>query len=188
MTPIEEAIAELESLKLGESINYTKVAQKYGVDRSTLSRRHRGVQRSKDDQYESQRVLNNRQAKDLITYINDLGAEGLFISHEMLRNFAANITGKRPGKHWPGRFLKQHSKDLICLYTTGIDAARVRADSAYKYTLYFELLARKLHQYNIQAEDIYNMDKKGFLIGMLTRGKRIFSKQQYKRDSLKQRL
>ncbi len=94
MTPIEEAIAELESLKLGESINYTKIAQKYGVDRSTLSRRHRGVQRSKDDQYESQRVLNNRQAKDLITYINNLGAEGIFISHEMLRNFTANITGK----------------------------------------------------------------------------------------------
>lgn len=51
----------------------------------------------------------------------------------MLRNFAANITGKRPGKHWPGRFLKQHNNDLICLYTTGMDAARVGADSAYEY-------------------------------------------------------
>lgn len=106
----------------------------------------------------------------------------------MLRNLAANITGKRPGKHWPGRFLKQHSKDLICYYTTGMDAARVRADSVYKYTLYFELLARKIHQYDIQAEDIYNMDEKGFLIGILTKGKRIFSKQRYKRGGLKQRL
>ena len=118
MTPIEEAIAELESLKLGESINYTEVAKKYGVNRTTLSRGHRGVQRPKEDQYENQRVH----------------------------------------------------------------------DSAYKYTLYFELLARKIHQYDIQAEDIYNMDEKGFLIGILPKGKQIFSKQQYKRDGLKQHL
>jgi hypothetical protein len=42
MSPIDDALASLESLKPGESINYTQVANKYGCDRSTLSRRHRG--------------------------------------------------------------------------------------------------------------------------------------------------
>ena len=100
----------------------------------------------------------------------------------MLRNFAANITGNRPGKHCAGRFLKQYSNDLICFHTTSIDGARVRADSAYKYMLYFELLAQKVHEYDTQAENIYNMDEKGFLIGNLTKGKQIFSKQRYERD------
>jgi hypothetical protein len=97
----------------------------------------------------------------------------------MLRNFAKEITGEKPGKHWPGRFIKRHQDDLISTYTTAIDAARKRADSAYRYTLYFELLSRKMQQYELRPEDIYNMDEKGFLIRMLVKGPRIFSKQKY---------
>jgi hypothetical protein len=179
MTPIEAALEAIELLEPGESINYTFFANKYGVSRSTLSRRHRGVQRSRDHQYEEQRILTNQQDKELIKYINKLTERGLFASHEMLRNFAKELTGKKPGKHWPGRFLKRHQDDLISTYTTGIDAARKRADSAYKYTLYFELLSRKLQEYELRPEDIYNMDEKGFMIGMLVKGLRIFSKSKY---------
>jgi hypothetical protein len=35
-------LAAIKALEPGEEICYTKIAQKYGVDRSTLSRRHRG--------------------------------------------------------------------------------------------------------------------------------------------------
>lgn len=106
----------------------------------------------------------------------------------MLQNFAAEITGKRPGKHWPSWFVNWYSDDLLSQYTTSIDSSRKWADSAYKYALYFELLRRKIHEYDIQPEDIYNMDEKGFLIGVLAKGKRIFSKQQYKKEGLKQHL
>ena len=43
MTPIQEPTAEIEALKPGESTDYEKIAEKFGVSRSTLSRRHRGV-------------------------------------------------------------------------------------------------------------------------------------------------
>ncbi|KAL5684544.1 hypothetical protein EMGR_006262 [Emarellia grisea] len=46
--------------------------------------------------------------KELIKYINKLTERGLFASHEMLWNFAKELTGKKLGKHWPGRFLKRH--------------------------------------------------------------------------------
>jgi hypothetical protein len=59
MTPIEAALAVIILLEPGESVNYTFFANKYGVSRSTLSRRHRGVQRSRDYQYEEQRILTN---------------------------------------------------------------------------------------------------------------------------------
>lgn len=59
MDPLEAAIASLESLKLGESINYTQVAKKFGVDRSTLSRRHRGVTGSREQKTENERLLND---------------------------------------------------------------------------------------------------------------------------------
>jgi hypothetical protein len=106
----------------------------------------------------------------------------------MLRNFAKEISGIKPGKHWPSRFLKKHQNKLISRYTTGIDSTRKRADSTFKYTLYFELLARKIKEYEIQPENIYNMDEKGFLIGVLSKGKRIFSRRRYEQDGMKQRL
>jgi transposase-like protein len=99
MTPMDAAIEAIESLKPGDSINYTKIAKEFGVNRITLSRRHKGIQRSREDQYEDQRVLNDQQAKDLIKYINKLSDKGLYISHEMLRNFIKELTGKKPGNH-----------------------------------------------------------------------------------------
>ncbi|KAG2001678.1 hypothetical protein GB937_010021 [Aspergillus fischeri] len=146
MTLIKAALEAIELLEPGELINYTFFANKYG--------------------YEEQRILTNQQDKELIKYINKLTERGLFALHEMLWNFAKELTGKKPGKHWP----------------------RKQANSAYKYTLYFKLLSQKLQEYKLRPEDIYNMDEKGFMIGMLVKGLRIFSKQKYQNSGLKQRL
>ena len=108
MGSIDEALAFLESLNTGESFKYAEVAKQFGVDCTTLSRRHRGVMHSKENQYENQRLLNSQQAKTLISYINKLSERGLYPTSEMLRNFAKEISGTKPGKHWPSRFLKKH--------------------------------------------------------------------------------
>jgi mannose/fructose/N-acetylgalactosamine-specific phosphotransferase system component IID len=49
-------------------------------------------------------------------------------------------------------------------------------------------MGRKIKEYDVQPENMYNMDEKGFLIGILPKGKRIFSRQQYKKKGLKQHL
>jgi hypothetical protein len=61
MQPIEAALAALESLEPGEIPNFTATAKEYGVDRTTLSRRYRGVQHSQEDQYANQQLLNPTQ-------------------------------------------------------------------------------------------------------------------------------
>jgi hypothetical protein len=103
----------------------------------------------------------------------------------MLRNFAKEITGNKPGISWLNRFLQKHHDELVSHYTTGMDSSRKRADSAYKYALYFELMARKIEEYGIEPRDMYNMDEKGFLIGVLSKGKRIFSRRWYELGGLK---
>jgi DNA-binding IclR family transcriptional regulator len=45
MGAMEEALAAIKSLGEGEKFTYTKIAERYSVNRSTLSRRHRSVQR-----------------------------------------------------------------------------------------------------------------------------------------------
>jgi AraC-like DNA-binding protein len=42
MSLIKAALAAIEALEPGEKLCYTKIAREYRVNRSTLSRRHRG--------------------------------------------------------------------------------------------------------------------------------------------------
>ena len=164
MDRIDEAIADLRSQ---EAPNISQTVVKYGIQRSTLSRRWNGVSKKKDIAYDNQRLLTTAQSKALIQYINDLTERGLPPTNAMVRNFAATIAGRRPGPQWISRWLKAHGKELKSGYLTTIDAARKKADSAYYYSLYFELMARKIAEYDIQPHNKYNMDEKGFLLSFI---------------------
>jgi hypothetical protein len=54
MDPIDAA---LDALRLQSKPNYTQTAKEYGVERSTLSRRHRNITGSKADGYDNQSFL-----------------------------------------------------------------------------------------------------------------------------------
>ena len=69
---MEAAIASLESLKPGEIPNFKKTAVIYGVNRNTLLRCYWGIQGSWTKYYENMILLNYRQEKELVKYINDL--------------------------------------------------------------------------------------------------------------------
>src|ERR1700744_6490891 len=190
MAPIDEALEELESLRPGERFSYTEIANKHGCNRTTLSKRHRGLQGTRAAQYESQRVLTDEQSQTLVEWVNELTKKGLPPSNEMLRNFAREIrgTGDKPGREWPVRWRNRHQDQIIYTYSTGRDRSRFSADSAYKYRLYFELMEKKLHEYDITPDLAWNMDEKGFLLGILQKAKRYFSKMTYLQGNLRERL
>ena len=85
---------------------------------------------------------------------------------------------------WVTRFVNKHQDQLISQWTTAIDANRHAADSGEKYRRYFELLQLKIAKYNVEPEHTYNMDEKGFMIGVVGRSKRIFSKRMYERKQV----
>jgi hypothetical protein len=179
MNSIEAAIAAFESRELGEETSYRKIAAKYGVDRSTLSRRHQQSQRTKHTKDLSQRALNPQQEEELVVYIEGLTRKGLPPTREMIINFASQVAHRQLSEAWVTRFINRHSIDLASHWTTGIDAVRHYADSGYKYKLYFDLLHQKIVEHEVEQENTYNMDKKGFMIGVLGRTKRVFSKQTW---------
>ncbi|KAF1358659.1 hypothetical protein EJ07DRAFT_24974, partial [Lizonia empirigonia] len=84
----EAALQALDALKPGEAPRYAQVAREYSVDRTTLSRRYRGVCASRAKGYESQRLLNTTQEQELVKYIETLSKRGLPPTREMIRNFA----------------------------------------------------------------------------------------------------
>jgi hypothetical protein len=57
-----------------------------------------------------------------------------------------------------------------------MDYNRHVADSEERYRKYFELLHSRIRQYNVEAENIHNMDKKGFLVDIIGCSKHVFSK------------
>ncbi|EED14978.1 conserved hypothetical protein [Talaromyces stipitatus ATCC 10500] len=188
MDKYEVALEALRSLDPGGKPNISLFARTYSVDASNLRRRFLRLTGPKQVQYDNQRVLNHGQSQAFIKYINQLTEKGLPPTNRMLANFAEDICGKKPGKNWATRCLKSHSDQLISRYSTGLDMDRKNADKAWKYVLYFELLGRKIMQYNLASEQIYNMDEKGFMLGMMIKEKRIFSRYKYELGGFKQFL
>jgi hypothetical protein len=72
------------------------------------------------------------------------------------------------------RFKACHDDELISKYTTAIDATRYTADLYIKYKLYFDLLHGKIKEHEILPKNSYNIDKKGFIIGVIRQLKRTF--------------
>jgi hypothetical protein len=62
-----------------------------------------------------------------------------------------------------------------------MDRNRNVADSKESYCRYFELLYSEMRQYDVKAENVYNIDEKGFLVGITSRSKRVFSKAAWQR-------
>ena len=90
----------LQSLQLQDNPNVSATADNYNVDRSTLSRRFRGVTQSHKVKSQNQTLLSQAQEKALVSYINKLTESGIPLTLAMVRNFVKDIASKWPGK-WP---------------------------------------------------------------------------------------
>jgi transposase-like protein len=188
MDPISAAIEYIESREPGEDISYTQVASQYGVNRSTLSRRHRRVTELRNVKDSKQQKLSSQQELELVQYIKGLTKRGLPPTREMIKNFSSFVAKTELGESWVTCFINRHEIHLISKWTTAMDCTRHLADSEPKYRLYFELLHRKITKYHLEARDIYNMDEKGFLIGLTGRSKRIFSRRQWEKKEVRASL
>ena len=133
--------AALADLALQESPNYTATAKKFNINRSTLSRRHRGITVSVKESKQTTSILSNQQEKELIRYINKLTERDIPSLNAMIRVFAYNISGKQPGKNWSYEFVRRHSDILQSKFLQGADLERKKADNAYQYQLYFDLVS-----------------------------------------------
>lgn len=85
----------LESLDSSEiSIRHSEIARNFACNRSTLSRRHRGVQGSKQEQYGKCRIWTLTRSNTWQNASKKFCEEGLPPTKDMIRNFAADIAKK----------------------------------------------------------------------------------------------
>jgi Tc5 transposase DNA-binding domain len=136
---IDGALAEYDRLRsLEESINLTKLANQYGVDRSTLSRRANGVTQSHEDYISNQcRHLNNAQEKVLLRRIDYLTDKALPPTPSMVKNMAEEICKHEVDKNWTSRFVQRHQAVLKSRYLRCIAAERIKAEYLPNFVLFF---------------------------------------------------
>ena len=131
--------------------------------------------------HQSRQLLNPQQEKDLVEYINQLTEKGIPPTPSMVRNFAQDICGKRPGKNWSQGFCIRHKDTIQGGYLNNLDRQRKDADTEASYKYYFALVKRKIADYSVEPHNMYNMDEKGFSLGTMTKQYRIFSKEAVQR-------
>jgi hypothetical protein len=94
----------------------------------------------------------------------------------MVRNFAGAVAKWEAFDAWVTRFLYRHKVNLTTRWSAGIDRNYHQAESHKKYDLYFQLLHGRMQVYEVEPCNTYNIDEKGFFVGITTRSKRVFSK------------
>ncbi|KAF2831232.1 hypothetical protein CC86DRAFT_366647 [Ophiobolus disseminans] len=91
MAPIDNAIAAIELLEPGEQFSYREVARRFNVSNTTLTRRHKGRQSTREAKNDTQLALHPQQEEELVRYINDLTKMALPPTKAMIQNFASQI-------------------------------------------------------------------------------------------------
>jgi hypothetical protein len=135
---MESIEAALNDLKSQEYPNYAATAKKYGVNRSTLSRRHRGVTHARGSHEDHGQLLSNQQSKCLVAYINRLTERGFPPSIRMVRRFAYDISENQPGKNWAARWVKSQVNELASDFLQAIDLSRKKAENPSQFLRYFQ--------------------------------------------------
>ena len=94
MEPIELA---LKDLRLQDKPNVSTTADKYNVNRSTLSRRFNKQTNPTKMATQKSQLLHPQQEKDLVIFINKKTEQGVPPTTAMVRNCAEQLAKKRPG-------------------------------------------------------------------------------------------
>jgi hypothetical protein len=173
MAPIDESIVFLKSFNKS---NISEAARIFQVKRSVLSKRYRRTRASIAKANETKQLLTNKQELVLVNEIRRLCDWCLPSTPAIVTLWASHMCSKEPSKNWSAGFKARHKGILDCRYLNTIDLARHKADSKASNSQYFTILRQKMVQYNIQPQNCYNMDEKGFLIGHVQKVRSIFPK------------
>jgi transposase len=121
ITAIQEAIEYIESREAGDKFSYRQVAKIFGVDRTTLSRRHKGLQVSHEAKIANQQRLNPQQEDEVVSYIERATRDGLPPTRGILKNFGSAVAQQEVSDSWVDRFRHRHPDELTTKWDTGID-------------------------------------------------------------------
>ena len=164
------------------SISHSKIAKSYRISSSTLSDRLHG-RTSNKERAKQQQLLYPAEELALKQWIVRLQAWGWPARVEQVRFIANDILRKKGnpatvGINWTQKYLARHP-DLKTKYIPPLDKERALAHNPEIINGWFELYKKLKAEFDVQDKDIYNMDKKGFIMGVIAKVKIMISKYEF---------
>ncbi len=136
---VDSAVAAIQR---GECTDYSDAAKKYKCSRTAVSRRVRGLTKTKQEANSFwHQCLTIEQEEVLIDRINYLTDRAMPPTSHIVRNLAEEIRGGPVGKNWVGQFVKRHGIRLKSLYLRNIDNLRAGAEYAPMFQLFFSVVS-----------------------------------------------
>lgn len=122
-----------------ESLSFTELAEKYNIDRSTLSRRYNGKTSSKAEiASTTYRLFSDEAERAIIQYLKRIAEYGVYVTPKILNNIASHRASAEVGVHWSARFVQRHQNDLLGVYLNGFDKARQKAQNPDSIAIFFD--------------------------------------------------
>jgi DDE superfamily endonuclease len=160
----------LNDLDLGLFSSIRKAAAYYHVPKSTLAYRRQGRDSIAALDRTSQR-LSKEEEKVLVQYIRDLQRQNQCPNRAQIRCIIQKMLQEKGdfdllGKHYISRFISRHST-LKSAKSRKLNVKRASALDSATIERFFSEFEWLRSEYNIESEDIYNMDETGFQIGQI---------------------
>ena len=185
---LDQAIAEYNQALLAHQNNPQEnpkpliqpIALSHGIVPTTLNRRLAGKTHSYQEAHTFEQRLSPEEEHALKTWILQMGEWGWpprvsqvrFMATEML---IAKNDHKELGKNWVAGFLERH-EELQSRFSQSLDKERAATYDAEKLLRWFQLVETIIQKHDIQQADTYNMDEKGFALGVAGRARVICSR------------
>ena len=125
---MDAALLEVDN---SDAPNYAAIAKKHNVDRTTLSRRARGITVSRAVAAEiSKRLLTDAQEEVILQKMETLSNKGIYLPPRIIRNSVQAIVGHPIGKNWVSNFQNRHKNRIKSMNLVGFDRERVVANNS----------------------------------------------------------
>ena len=167
----------IKAVKSGQEVSVPNASEAFDVDLRTLYRRIAGTSAARNVAHEEQQRLTSAEEKALVKFCFDQDDRGFPARLDMIRDMAIHLERKRIGcqptplgKHWIPRFLKRQPALAIKL-SSQLERQRAYANNPRVLQDYFGKLGRLIRRHGLKAFQIFNMDEKGFLMGLAARAK-----------------
>ncbi len=165
------------------AVSYRRIALEYGVNRAIMQARMASC-RSLEDMHKDQQLLTPAEENSIVDSIERTHSQGWPYRVSQVRHLALEILKKRSlvlpvlGINWVSKFLARHPS-LQSKFSIPKDLDRIVAENPDVMTKWFDLFSAQVRQYGIEEEDIYNMDEKGYAMGLIGKARVIVSKYEW---------
>ena len=121
--------------------------------------------KSHHEAHAGEQLLTEAQKEILAKWVKIQGCHGIPMTYTSVAQCGSAISGKQVGGSWSKHFSKCHS-NLKMKKMTGLEKAWAKALNQFAVDEFFNMLTDVIKEFNILPGNLYNMDKKGILLGI----------------------